>query len=244
MRRRCGPGYEHECGGVWLEERRNPLRRVGVYIPGGRFPYPSTVLMTVIPARLAGVEEIVVATPPKAFATSLPLRFTLARLDVREIWGMGGAQAIAALAYGTETIRRVDKIVGPGNAWVTAAKQIVAGDVGIDGLPGPTEIVVFADATADPALVAADLLAQAEHDVLAAAILVTADRKLAKSVADEVDRQLRIARDRVRSPASRSVATGRRWWSRTSSRDSTWWRRSRPSTCSSWATGPRRWRIG
>ena len=102
--------------------------------------------MTVIPARLAGVEEIVVATPPKAFATSLPLRFTLARLDVREIWGMGGAQAIAALAYGTETIRRVDKIVGPGNAWVTAAKQIVAGDVGIDGLPGPTEIVVFADA--------------------------------------------------------------------------------------------------
>ena len=146
--------------------------------------------MTVIPARLAGVEEIVVATPPKAFATSLPLRFTLARLDVREIWGMGGAQAIAALAYGTETIRRVDKIVGPGNAWVTAAKQIVAGDVGIDGLAGPSEIVVFADATADPALVAADLLAQAEHDVLAAAILVTPDRKLAKSVADEVDRQL------------------------------------------------------
>jgi histidinol dehydrogenase len=183
-------GYEQEKGGVWVEERRSPLRRVGVYIPGGRFPYPSTVLMTVIPARLAGVEEIVVATPPKAFATSLPLRFTLARLGVREIWGMGGAQAIAAFAYGTETIRRVDKIVGPGNAFVTAAKQIVAGDVGIDGLPGPTEIVVFADSTADPALVAADLLAQAEHDVLAAAILVTPDRKLAKSVADQVDRQL------------------------------------------------------
>jgi histidinol dehydrogenase len=184
------PGYEQESAGVWLEERRNPLRRVGVYIPGGRFPYPSTVLMTVIPARLAGVEEIVVATPPKAFATSLPLRFTLARLDVREIWGVGGAQAIAALAHGTETIRRVDKIVGPGNAFVTAAKQIVAGDVGIDGLPGPTEIVVFADATADPAWVAADLLAQAEHDVLAAAILVTPDRRFAKSVADQVDRQL------------------------------------------------------
>ncbi|HEX2463882.1 MAG TPA: histidinol dehydrogenase [Thermoanaerobaculia bacterium] len=184
------PGYEQETGGVWVEERRTPLRRVGVYIPGGRFPYPSTVLMTVIPARLAGVEEIVVASPPKAFATSLALRFTLARLDVREIWGMGGAQAVAALAYGTETIRRVDKIVGPGNVWVTAAKQIVAGDVGIDGLPGPTEIVVFADATADPALVAADLLAQAEHDVLAAAILVTADRKFAKSVADQVERQL------------------------------------------------------
>jgi histidinol dehydrogenase len=184
------PGYERESAGVRVEERRSPLRRVGVYIPGGRFPYPSTVLMTVIPARLAGVEEIVVATPPKAYATSLPLRFTLARLGVHEIWGMGGAQAIAALAYGTETIRRVDKIVGPGNAFVTAAKQIVAGDVGIDGLPGPTEIVVFADGSADPALVAADLLAQAEHDVLAAAILVTPDRRFAKSVADQVDRQL------------------------------------------------------
>ncbi len=160
--------------------------------------------MTVIPARLAGVEEIVVATPPKAFATSLPLRFTLARLDVREIWGMGGAQAVAALAYGTETIRRVDKIVGPGNAWVTAAKQIVAGDVGIDGLPGPTEIVVFADATADPALVAADLLAQAEHDVLAAAILVTADRKLAKSVAD-AGRSAARSRSRPRPIARESI---------------------------------------
>jgi histidinol dehydrogenase len=184
------PGYESERDGVWLEERRNPLRRVGVYVPGGRFPYPSTVLMTVIPARLAGVEEIVVATPPKSFQASLPLRFTLARLGVHEIWGMGGAHAVAALAYGTETVRRVDKIVGPGNAWVNAAKQMVAGDVGIDGLPGPTEIVVLADRTADPALVAADLLAQAEHDVLAAAILVTDDRRLAKSVADEIDRQL------------------------------------------------------
>jgi histidinol dehydrogenase len=146
--------------------------------------------MTVIPARLAGVEEIVVATPPKAFATSLPLRFTLARLDVREIWGMGGAHAVAALAYGTETVRRVDKIVGPGNVWVNAAKQMVAGDVGIDGLPGPTEVVVFADSTADAALVAADLLAQAEHDVLAAAILVTDDRRFAKSVADQIEAQL------------------------------------------------------
>ncbi|HVR29860.1 MAG TPA: histidinol dehydrogenase [Thermoanaerobaculia bacterium] len=184
------PGYEYEHSGVWLEERRHPLRRVGVYIPGGRFPYPSTVLMTVIPARLAGVEEIVVATPPKAFATSLPLRFALQRLDVREIWGMGGAHAIAALAYGTETVRRVDKIVGPGNAWVNAAKRIVAGDVGIDGLPGPTEIVVFADASTDPALVAADLLAQAEHDAQAAAILITDDRRFAKTVAEEIDQQL------------------------------------------------------
>jgi histidinol dehydrogenase len=184
------PGYEQERDGVWLEERRHPLRRVGVYVPGGRFPYPSTVLMTVIPARLAGVEEIVVATPPRALAASLALRYTLARLDVREIWGMGGAHAVAALAYGTETVRSVDKIVGPGNVWVTAAKQLVAGDVGIDGLPGPTEIVVLADATADPALVAADLLAQAEHDVLAAAILVTNDRRLAKAVDEQIDLQL------------------------------------------------------
>ena len=184
------PGYEQNRDGIWLEERRYPLRRVGIYVPGGRFPYPSTVLMTVIPARLAGVEEIVVATPPKAFAASLPLRFTLARLGVHEIWGMGGAHAVAALAYGTQTLRRVDKIVGPGNVWVNAAKQIVAGDVGIDGLPGPTEIVVLADATADPALVAADLLAQAEHDVLAAAILITDDRRFAKSVAEEIDAQL------------------------------------------------------
>jgi histidinol dehydrogenase len=184
------PGYEQQRDGVWLEERRHPLRRVGVYIPGGRFPYPSTVLMTVIPARLAGVEEIVVATPPRSFQSSLALRFTLARLDVREIWGMGGAHAVAALAYGTETVRRVDKIVGPGNAWVNAAKQIVAGDVGIDGQPGPTEIVVFADGSADAALVAADLLAQAEHDVLAAAILVTTDRRFAEAVAKEVEAQL------------------------------------------------------
>ena len=184
------PGYEQERNGVWLEERRNPLRRVGIYIPGGRFPYPSTAIMTVIPARLAGVEEIVVATPPLAFAASVPLRYTLARLGVREIWGMGGAHAIAALAYGTATVRRVDKIVGPGNVWVNAAKQIVAGDVGIDGLPGPTEIVVFADSSVDPALVAADLLAQAEHDVLAAAILVTDDRRFAKRVSDQIAVQL------------------------------------------------------
>ena len=198
------PGYEYEHSGVRLEERRHPLRRVGIYVPGGNFPYPSTVLMTVIPARLAGVEEIVVATPPRAFATSLPLRFTLARLDVREIWGMGGAHAIAALAYGTETVRRVDKIVGPGNVWVNAAKQVVAGDVGVDWLPGPTEIVVFADASADAALVAADLLAQAEHDVQAAAILITDDRRFAKAVAEEIEAQLatlstaEIARESIR----------------------------------------------
>ncbi len=139
-------------------------------------------------------------------------------------------------------MRRVDKIVGPGNAWVTAAKQIVAGDVGIDGLPGPTEVVVFADATADAALVAADLLAQAEHDVLAAAILVTADRRFAKSVADQVERQLEalataaVARESIARFGAALVVDDLE-------RGSTWSRRSRPSTCSSWARGPRRWRI-
>ncbi|MEE2776465.1 MAG: histidinol dehydrogenase [Acidobacteriota bacterium] len=183
-------GYELERDGVWLEERRSPLRRVGIYVPGGRFPYPSTVIMTVVPARLAGVEEIVVATPPRAYSDSPALRWILARLGVQEVWGMGGAHAVGALAYGTETVRRVDKIVGPGNAWVNAAKRVVAGDVAIDGVPGPTEVVVLADATADPDTVAADMLAQAEHDVLAAAILVTDDAALARSVAEAIDEQL------------------------------------------------------
>lgn len=183
-------GYEQTRDGVWLEERRSPLRRVGIYVPGGRFPYPSTVVMTVIPARHAGVEEIVVATPPRALQASPALRWVLQRLEVREIWGMGGAHAIAALAHGTETIRRVDKILGPGNVWVNAAKQEVAREVAIDGLPGPTEIVVLADASADAGLVAADLLAQAEHDVLAAAILVTDSSRLAKRVAAELEEQL------------------------------------------------------
>jgi histidinol dehydrogenase len=183
-------GYRLEEEGVELEERVTPLGRVGVYVPGGRASYPSTVVMTVVPARVAGVREIAVATPPGSFRSNAALRFTLARLGVTEIWGMGGAHAVAAFAYGTETVRRVDKIVGPGNAWVTAAKKLVAGDVGIDGIAGPSEVVIVADATADPGLVAADLLAQAEHDPQAAAVLVTPDAKLAKRVAAEVERQL------------------------------------------------------
>jgi histidinol dehydrogenase len=176
--------------GVELEERMLPLRRVGIYVPGGRASYPSTVVMTVVPARLAGVAEIVVATPPAAFQGSAALRYTLARLGVDEVWGLGGAHAVAALAYGTESVRRVDKIVGPGGAWVTAAKRLVAGDVGIDGLAGPTEVVIVAGEGADPALVAADLLAQAEHDPLAAAVLITPARTLARQVAAAVKSQL------------------------------------------------------
>jgi histidinol dehydrogenase len=183
-------GYRLEHDGVELVEVVAPLARVGIYVPGGRASYPSTAVATVVPARLAGVAEIVVATPPAAYGESPALRYTLARLGVREVWGMGGAHAVAALAFGTATVRRVDKIVGPGNAWVTAAKREVVGAVAIDGLAGPSEVVIVATADADPALVAADLLAQAEHDPLASAILLTPDRELARRVAGEVGRQL------------------------------------------------------
>ena len=179
-----------EADGVVLEECQVPLRRVGIYTPGGRFPYPSTVVMTVVPARLAGVEEIVVATPPGAWSSSPALRHTLRRLGVEEIWGMGGAHAVAALAYGTDTIERVDLIAGPGNAWVAAAKQLVAGDVGVDREAGPSEVVIVADGEAPSELVAADLIAQAEHDPLAVSVLLTPDSKLARNVAEQVKTQL------------------------------------------------------
>ncbi len=187
---RSGYRLEDEDG-VVLDERIQPLRRVGIYVPGGRAAYPSTVVMTVVPARLAGVGEIAVATPLGSYRSNAALRYTLERLGVSEVWGMGGAHAVAAFAYGTETIRRVDKIVGPGSAWVTAAKKLVVGDVAIDGIAGPSEVLIVADADSDPALLAADLLAQAEHDPLAAAVLIVTDAKLAKRVARETESQLR-----------------------------------------------------
>lgn len=175
-------GFTLDEGGVEVIEDRRPLARVGVYVPGGRASYPSTAVMTVVPARVAGVGEIAVATPPAAHAGSAALRYTLGRLGVREVWGMGGAQAVAALAYGTSTVPRVDAIVGPGNAWVTAAKRRVAGEVAIDGLAGPSEVVIVAGGDADPDWIAADLLAQAEHDPRAAAVLVALDTALPKRV--------------------------------------------------------------
>ena len=188
-----GPGVERlERDGVAIEERRLPIRRVGLYVPGGRFPYPSTVLMTAVPARLAGVEEIVVATPPQAYRDSAVLRHVLELVGVDEVWGMGGAHGVAALAYGTETVRPVDLIAGPGNAWVAAAKQYVAGDVGVDRDAGPSEVVVVATEGAPAPWVAADLLAQAEHDPLAVAVLVTDSATLAGQTAAEVDRQLSL----------------------------------------------------
>jgi histidinol dehydrogenase len=176
--------------GVRLEERILPFRRVGLYVPGGRFPYPSTVIMSAVPARLAGAEQIVVVTPPQAYRTSAALRYVCSRLGVDEVWGMGGAHAIAALAYGTESVDPVDFIAGPGNAWVTAAKRLVARDVGIDKEAGPSEVVILAAEDAPAEWVAADLLAQAEHDPQAAAVLITPCEELAHRVASAVERQL------------------------------------------------------
>jgi len=184
----------------WLDSRPagalgqlvRPLGRVGLYVPGGSAAYPSSLLMAAIPARVAGVETLVVATPPDR-ETGLPTAAVLAAAHVAgvdRVYRVGGAQAIAALAYGTATVPAVDKICGPGNLFVTLAKRQVMGFVGIDGLPGPTETVVIADATARPALVAADLLAQAEHDLLATALLFTPSRRLAEQVATQVEQRL------------------------------------------------------
>jgi histidinol dehydrogenase len=180
-----------EMGGV-LGQLIRPIQRVGLYVPGGTAALPSSVLMSVMPARVAGVKDIVIAVPPQHGVGEIaPIILAAAAIvGVDEVYTMGGAQAIAALAYGTETIRPVDKIFGPGNLFVTLAKKQVFGVVGIDGLAGPTETVVIADEDANPAWVASDLLAQAEHDVLASAILLTPSKKLAEAVQVEVGRQM------------------------------------------------------
>ena len=178
--------------GGTLGQLIRPIRRVGLYIPGGTAPLPSSVFMSAIPAQVAGVPEIVIVTPPQR-GSNLPhpsILAACAACGVTEVYTLGGAQAIASLAYGTESIPAVDKIFGPGNLFVTLAKQQVYGVVGIDGLAGPTETMVIADDTARPAWVAADLLAQAEHDLLASAILLTPSRHLAEAVQIEVGRQV------------------------------------------------------
>ncbi len=181
------PGRDGEVVG----QLYRPLKRVGIYVPGGTAAYPSSVLMNAVPAKVAGVEEIIMVTPPRPDGSILPLVLVAAaEAGVTKIFKAGGVQAVAALAYGTESIPKVDKIVGPGNIYVTIAKRLVFGLVDIDMLAGPSEIVVVADGDADPELVAADLLSQAEHDPRAAAILVTPDEELACRVRDEVERQL------------------------------------------------------
>jgi histidinol dehydrogenase len=168
-----------------------PLERVGIYVPGGTAPLPSTLLMTCVPARVAGVREIILMTPPRKTGRVSPLTLVAAGIaDVDRVFSVGGAQAIAALAYGTASVPRVDKIYGPGNIYVTLAKKMVFGVVGIDGLYGPSEVIIIADATASPEYIAADLLAQAEHGSSPSAVLITTSRKLADAVNKEIAKQL------------------------------------------------------
>jgi histidinol dehydrogenase len=192
--------HQMQPGQSWLDWRSDggalgqiirPLERVGVYTPGGTAPYPSTLLMCAVTARVAGVEQVIVTTPSGQTDEIAPILLAAAKVaEVDAVYRLGGAQAIGAMAYGLESLPKVDKIVGPGNIFVTLAKRQVYGLVDIDGLPGPTETLVIADAEADPTLVAADLLAQAEHDTMASAILVTPSQALAEVVQVEIGRQI------------------------------------------------------
>jgi histidinol dehydrogenase len=175
--------------GIRLGQRIKPIECVGLYVPGGTAAYPSSVIMNVVPAQVAGVKRIMVATPPRAVQENPAVAAALLQLGIKEVYAVGGAQAIAALAYGTETVPRVDKITGPGNRFVAAAKKLVFGVVGIDSIAGPTEIVIIADDTARAGFVAADMLAQAEHAEDASAILLTTSQQLAAGVAAEIERQ-------------------------------------------------------
>jgi histidinol dehydrogenase len=178
--------------GVELGQKIVPLSRVGIYAPGGLAAYPSTVLMAAIPARIAGVREIIMTSPVGRGGLN-PIIVAAAQIaGVDRIFKVGGAQAVAAMAYGTESVPTVDKIVGPGNAWVATAKKLVFGRTGIDMIAGPSEILVIADRTADPAVAAADLLSQAEHDELASSVFLTPDEDLAKRVSAEVKAQLKL----------------------------------------------------
>ena len=168
----------------------SPLERVGVYVPGGKASYPSTVLMNVIPAQVAGVKELAICVPAPKGEINPYVMAAIKLLGMREVYRIGGAQAIGAMAYGTKTIKKVDKIVGPGNIYVATAKKMVFGEVDIDMIAGPSEILIIADDTADPIFIAADLLGQAEHDELASSIVVTPSKRLADAVHQEIKRQL------------------------------------------------------
>ena len=185
--------FDSKPDGTILGQKISPLHRVGVYVPGGKAVYPSSVLMNVMPAKVAGVDEIIMVTPPGKNGKVSPNTLVAAKeAGVNKIYKVGGAQAIAALAYGTESIPKVDKIVGPGNIYVALAKKAVYGNVSIDSIAGPSEILVLADETANPRFVAADLLSQAEHDELASAILITTSQELAEKVSEEVDGFLKV----------------------------------------------------
>ena len=175
---------------VLLGQRVTPIECAGVYVPGGTAAYPSSLIMNVVPAQIAGVERIVVATPPRTVLENPAIAAAIVELNLTEVYQVGGAQAIAALAFGTDTVPRVDKITGPGNKYVAAAKKLVFGTVGIDSIAGPTEVIIIADETARADFIAADLLAQAEHDEQASAVLITNSESLALSVRIEIDRQI------------------------------------------------------
>ena len=185
--------FDSKPDGTILGQKVTPLKRAGVYVPGGKAAYPSSVLMNILPAKVAGVEEILMVTPPGKDGKVTPTTLVAAHeAGATAIYKVGGAQAVAALAYGTESIPKVDKIVGPGNIYVALAKKAVYGHVSIDAIAGPSEILVIADETADPRYVAADLLSQAEHDELASAILITTSQELAEAVSGEVDQFLTV----------------------------------------------------
>lgn len=184
--------FDSKPDGTMLGQKVTALQRIGVYVPGGKAVYPSSVLMNIMPAKVAGVEEIIMVTPPGKDGKVNPTTLVAAKeAGATSVYKVGGAQAIAALAYGTESIPKVDKIVGPGNIYVALAKKAVYGHVSIDSIAGPSEILVLADETANPRYVAADLLSQAEHDELASAILVTTSRELAEKVSAETDAFIR-----------------------------------------------------
>ncbi len=183
--------FEYEVNGRLIGQQVTPINRVGLYIPGGTASYPSTVLMSAIPAIIAGVKEIVLISPPNQQGKIAPAILVAAdMLGIKTIFKVGGAQGIAALTFGTETIPKVDKIVGPGNQYVATAKKLVSGIVGIDTIAGPSEVVILADASSNPAFIAADMLAQAEHDTLAKAMCISTSESLLKEVNKELQRQL------------------------------------------------------
>ncbi len=192
-RKRIPSSWEmKEEGGAYMGQRVRPLHRVGLYVPGGKAVYPSTVIMNAVPASVVEVPEIVMATPPGRDGSIRPEVLIAARVaGVHRIFKMGGAHGIAALAYGTESVPRTDKIVGPGNIWVATAKRLVYGDVAIDGEAGPTEVCIVADTSATPAWLAADLISQAEHDELAQAVLITHSKGIATRVQEQITRQLK-----------------------------------------------------
>jgi len=193
------PAFSHALLGQMIR----PIERVGVYVPGGKASYPSTVLMNVIPAQVAGVKEIAVCVPTPHGEINPYVMAAIKMLGIKEAYRIGGAQAIGAMAYGTQTIKKVDKIVGPGNIYVAAAKRMVFGEVDIDMIAGPSEILIIADASANPAFIAADLLSQAEHDELASSVLITDSKILAEDVSEEIERQM--AKLKRRAIASKSL---------------------------------------